>query len=199
MVGAYNMAPITAAAANLAYDKAVTRLKRACANLERHIPPPESLEVDDNVVPSLRPRANSIATCPLCAQELEQLEPGERRSHVCTHRARGSNQDIDNVSNAGSDATDRAASDRRPRNKQPKVGVIQEYMNSLDNSLEIYTDAVCVLCTTMTDTNEQEAYQDHLLVWSEHCEHLKDRARDVIEVLLAAQQSVSSTYGYFFC
>ena len=87
------MAPITAASANLAYDKAVTRLKRACRELERNIPPPDNLEADDTLVPTLRPRerADSAAGCPLCVPELEILEEGVRAGHMCTH---GENRNI---------------------------------------------------------------------------------------------------------
>ena len=154
------MAPISAALANLAYDKAVTKLKRACAELERHIPPPESLEEEAGSVPSLRPRANSIAACPLCAQELEELEPGVRSSHVCTHGDQRNVQYEDNISTAGSQG-EKDLTTKRARNKQPKIGVIKEYMEKLTNCLDVYTDAVCVLCSVMTDAAEQEAYQDH--------------------------------------
>ena len=128
------MAPITAASANLAYDKAVTKLKRACAELERHIPPPESLEEESGNVPSLRPRANSIATCPLCARELEELEHGAMSSHVCTHGDQRT--DDDNVSTAGSQG-DKDLTHRRARNKQSKIGVIKEYMEKLTNCLNV--------------------------------------------------------------
>ena len=60
-------------------------------------------------------------------------------------------------------------------------------MAQLNTCLDAYTDAVCVLCSVLGDQRQQEAYQDHLLVWVAHCEHLRDNARDVIEVLEAAQ------------
>ena len=71
------MAPITAATAKLAYDKAAANLKRACTGLERQIPPSDSGEDEDT--PPLVPRArgNSVAACVLCAAELEEIAPGD--------------------------------------------------------------------------------------------------------------------------
>ena len=142
------MAPITAASANLAYDKAVTRLKRACRELERNIPPPDNLEADDTLAPTLRPRerADSAASCPLSVPELEILEEGARAGHVCTH---GENRNVgdDATSEAGSQGgrSDRGQTSRRARVKQPKIGVIREYVDKLDACLDTYTDAVSIL------------------------------------------------------
>ena len=101
------MAPITIASANLAYDKAITKLKRACTQLEYNIPPRET-EGPDSVTPPLRPRERSepITSCAECATELEELEEGAHADHICTHRR----QDDDAASNAGSDG------DRHERN-----------------------------------------------------------------------------------
>ena len=76
------MAPITAASAKLAYDKAANHLKRACSSLERHLPPPQDGDDDFPEAPSLVPRvrADSVASgCALCVSELLDLEPGERQ------------------------------------------------------------------------------------------------------------------------
>ena len=74
------MAP-SAAAASAANDKAVMNLKLAARQLERQLPPPDSLEEDETVtseVPAFRQRArtSSIASCALCAVELENLAVG---------------------------------------------------------------------------------------------------------------------------
>ena len=63
-------------------------------------------------------------------------------------------------------------------------------MSNLDNCLENYTDAVTVLCSPLTEDAGNCMYQNHMLVWSEHCKYLKDRAREVISVLETAQQQV---------
>ena len=180
------MAPITTASANLAYDKASTKLKRACTQLEYNIPPCDT-EGLDLVTPPLRPRERSdpLTPCAQCATELEELEEGARADHICTHRR----QDDDAASNAGSegDRNERnTLNNRRARQKQPKLGVVKEYLSQLDICLDAFTDAVSVLCSTLTVQNEKDMYQDHLFVWVEHCEALKNRARDTIEVLEAA-------------
>ena len=128
------MAPITTASANLAYDKASTKLKRACTQLEYNIPPCDT-EGLDSVTPPLRPRERSdpLTPCAQCATELEELEEGARADHICTHRR----QDDDAASNAGSEG-DRhernTLSNRRARQKQPKLGVVKEYMGQLERN-----------------------------------------------------------------
>ena len=149
------MAPTTLASANLAYDKAVTKLKRACVELERNLPPQQEIEGGDAIAPSLRPRerVDSVAACAICAQELETLEAGARDAHACTHREQREPTDNDNVSTAGSqgDEVERTINARRARGKQPKIGVIKEYMAQLNTCLDAYTDAVCVLCSVLGD------------------------------------------------
>ena len=44
------MAPLTVAAANLAYDKAITKLKRACTELELNIPPADTEDTEASVI-----------------------------------------------------------------------------------------------------------------------------------------------------
>ena len=71
--------------------------------------------------------------------------------------------------------------------KQPVLGVVKDYLEKLESCLDRYTDAVSVVCSTFASENERESYQDHLIAWVEHCEDLKDRTREVIVVLEAAQ------------
>ena len=69
--------------ADIAYQNAVYRLRAACTLLERHLTP----STDEVPQPSLRPRrAPEVAECAQCAAELQELEPGSRENHVCTHR-----------------------------------------------------------------------------------------------------------------
>ena len=42
--------------------------------------------------------------------------------------------------------------------------------------------------TVLSDKQTKEDYQDHLVTWVEHCEYLKERGREVIEVLEAAER-----------
>ena len=124
------MAPITAATAKLAYDKAAANLKRACTGLERQIPPSDSGEEDET--PPLVPRArgNSVAACALCAAELEETAPGDRQGHVCQHAPHGRGaDDVDRGSNAGSEGQNRQ---RKGRSVQPMAGVVKEYLTVLD-------------------------------------------------------------------
>ena len=171
------MPAVTAASANLAYEKAITKLSRACVALEHHIPPDG--ETDP---PPLRPRprSNSVAACALCAAELEELAAGDREGHICTHT--GDHREDD----AASIRSDGGTTQRKGRNKQPMVGVIKEYMDKVDTCLDAFTDAISVLCSVLEDREEKLQYQDHLTVWVEHCECLKDRAREAIVVLEAA-------------
>ena len=109
--------------------------------------------------------------------------------HVCTHQQQGNHstgQDGER-STAGSDgARQRRTLSKRGRNQQPKLGVIKQYMVELESSLDKYTDATATLCAALTTRAEKDEYQDLLLVWVEHCEGLKERAREVILVLEAA-------------
>jgi len=171
----------------LAFEKAANQLKRACTSLERQLPPPEDGGTDETPPLVPRQRADSITGCAACVSDLLDLEPGEREGHRCTHQGDGSQRQArDDVVVTTSDvATARA---KVSRVRQPALGVIQEYMSSLDTCLERYIDAVTVVCSTLTDRTEQELYQDHLIVWVEHVEALKDRARETTQVLEAALQ-----------
>ena len=80
----------------------------------------------------------------------------------------------------------------RTRNKQPKLRVIKEYMGNLDSCLDNYTEAVARYCTVLTEDNQKEAYEDHMLTWVDHCEELKDRARDVIDLMEAAEAGTTA-------
>ena len=94
------MAPLTVATANLAYDKAITKLKRACTELELNIPPSETEGTEALSIPPLRPRERSepATPCALCGPEREQLDEEARANHVCTHRG----QEADGVRATGS-------------------------------------------------------------------------------------------------
>ena len=153
------MPAVTAASANLAYEKAITKLSRACVALEHHIPPDG--ETDP---PPLRPRprSNSVAACARCAAELEELAAGDSEGHVCTHI--GEQVDDD----AASVRSDGGTNQRKGRNKQPMVGVIKEYMGKVDTCLDVFTDAISVLCSVLEDRDENLQYQEHLKVWVEH-------------------------------
>ena len=183
------MAPISATAAKLAYDKSANQLKRACTSLERHLPPSGDDAETQVETPSLIPRRRLDSVppgCALCVSELMDLEPGDREGHQCNHkdqRARG--QDEDAHSTAGSDSVPARA--RIGRSKQPALGVVKEYLGNIEVCLDKFTDAVTVLCSTLNSESEREMYQDHLIVWIDHVEEIKDRAREVITVLEAAQ------------
>ena len=171
------MAPITAASAKLAYDKAAIQLKRACSSL----PPPQDGDDDFPEAPSLVPRvrADSVASgCTLCVSELPDLEPGESQGHRCTHQGQINVQPDDTASATRSDSQRQRF--RTNMSKQPVLGVVKVYLEKLESCLDRYTDAVSVVCSTFTNENERESYQDHLIAWVEHCEDLKDRAREVI-------------------
>ena len=181
------MAPISATSAKLAFEKAANQLKRACTSLERQLPPPEDGGTEETPPLVPRQRADSVTGCAACVSELFDLEPGERVGHQCTHLGEGSQgQARDEVVVTASDGT--TARSKVSRVRQPALGVIKEYMSSLDTCLERYTDAVTVVCSTLTERTEQEMYQDHLIVWVEHVEALKDRARETTLVLEAALQ-----------
>ena len=181
------MAPNTTIAAYAAYERAITRLKTACTSLERQIPPPENADGNEAIdTPPIRPRESNveITACQACATELEEMDPNDRVGHVCTHDDQSNQpQGAERALGSGSDDTVK----RKGKNKQPKAGVLREYMGNMDTCLEKFTDTVANLCSALTDVAEKERYQDHLIVWVEHCEDIKDRAREVIDLLEAAQ------------
>ena len=79
------MPPITAAAAGLAYDKAISKLQRACIWLEHNIPPSYSGNDAQFVPPPLRPmrprnRFQAESDCEACAAE--ELDQADRGGHV---------------------------------------------------------------------------------------------------------------------
>ena len=100
------MAPITAASAKLAYEKAANQLLRACNSLERYLPAPEPSDAIPDA-PSLAPRQRTVSTrdaCALCVSDLLDLEPEDREQHVCTHQdQRGERREDDVASVTGSD------------------------------------------------------------------------------------------------
>ena len=159
------MAPLSIKAAKDTMDIGMTNLKKACQRLERNLPP---LPPEDNVPlpPSDRPRdrASSITACAACLQELEALDVGDRDSHVCTHAGQGDQRDEDARSETGQ-RREREAPQVRTRNKQPKLRVVKEYMGNLDSCLDTYTEAVARYCTVLTDEDQKETYEDHMLDW----------------------------------
>ena len=180
------MAPNTTIAAYAAYERAITRLKTACTSLERQIPPPENADgTEATDTPPIRPRESNVevTACQACATELEEMDPNDRAGHACTHEDQGNQPRTEQAPGSGPDDTTR----RKGKNKQPKAGVLREYMGNMDACLEKFTDTVANLCSALTDVAEKERYQDHLIFWVEHCEDTKDRAREVIDLLEAAQ------------
>ena len=168
------MPAVTPASAKLAYEKAIGNLKRACTSLKYKIPPSADGSPEETPLLAPRIRADKQA-CPLCAPTLEELGPEEREAHVCTHQAADlAAVEVDRASGTGS-------GDGRPRGKrgrttQPMAGVVREYMQNLDDRLDKFTDAVTIFCSTLSNDRDKGTYQDHLVVWIEQSEHLKDRA-----------------------
>ena len=70
------MPAITLNAARANYDKAVTRLRRACLSLEYHIPNPPADNEEEIPADHPRERIDSVAGCALCSAELTDKEPG---------------------------------------------------------------------------------------------------------------------------
>ena len=138
------MAPLTVASANLAYDRAITKLKRACTELELNIPPCDAEGAEAAHIPPLRPRERSeaVTPCALCCPEREQLDDEARANHVCTHRGQGT----DGVRAAGSEGERNDGSSsyslRKRLPMQPKMGVVKEYFAKLKTCLDAFTDAV---------------------------------------------------------
>ena len=126
--------------------------------------------------------------------DLFNLEPEEREQHVCTHQdQRGGRREDDVASATGSDIGPPRT--KAPRAKQPSLEVVRDYMATVDTCLEKFTDAVTVICSTLSNDADKQSYQDHMIVWNEHCEELKERAREVIFVLAAARQNTNTTFS----
>ena len=122
-----------------------------------------------------------MAACERCALELEALDAGERAGHQCTH---GERRGSDSRSVADQDEQRRAPA--RGKVRQPKLRVVQEYLGYLTESLKAYTGAVGNVCSVLTREEDKNDYEDLMLLWVDYCEDVKERARDVIDVLEAA-------------
>ena len=175
------MPPNTLRTAREAYDKSVTDLKGACFTLERLIPPLPVGEEVEYPPDKPRERIDSVAACVQCAEELEALEAGERAAHACTHRG--------DVAATDDDETRERRPLHRParQTRQPKLRTLTENFDLLTESLKIFRAAVGNLCSLLNKEEDKEDYEDLMLKWIDYCEDIKDRARDVIEVLEAAQ------------
>ena len=113
------MDPLTVATANLAYDKAITKLKRACTELELNIPPSDPEGDEALIIPPLRPRERSkpVTPCALCGPERDQLDDEARAIHVCTHRG----QNVEVARGAGNEGErhDGNSNSLKWKHKQP--------------------------------------------------------------------------------
>ena len=176
------MAPLTLRVAKEAYDKCVTELKWSCHTLERILPPPSDGEQASFPPSKPRLRLDSVAACERCALELEALDAGERAGHQCTH---GERRGSDSRSVADQEEQRRAPA--RGKVRQPKLRVVQEYLGYLTESLKAYTGAVGNVCSVLTREEDKNDYEDLMLLWVDYCEDVKERARDNINVLEAAQ------------
>ena len=115
----------------------------------------------------------------MCAAELEVMEPGAREGHVCTHGDLGNaNVEDDNVSHAGSTSQLRSTL-RRTKAKRPRIAKIKQYVDNLEEQMDIFMDTVSTLCTVLPTVEEKEAHRSHLLEWIDHAEMLKERAWDL--------------------
>ena len=134
-----NMAPSSAATAYAAHERAITRLQTACTSLERQIPPPDNTDgVGEIATPPLRPRESNadIVSCQACAVELEELDANARAGHVCTHDRPPEQQA------APRPGSEDSVTRKKGKNKQPKAGVLKEYISNLDSCMEKFNDAV---------------------------------------------------------
>ena len=181
------MAP-TITAAQAATDKAVLRLKVACQGLERHLPAPDPTDQDDTMVseaPSIRPeqRRSSVVECALCADEIQQLQVGDRGGHVCTHQGGGG--DEREGSETDSEAHQPVA--RVGKRRQPNEGVLNEYVEKMEERMDALVQATAMLCS-VAEKEDVVRHEDHLLRWANFCEGLKDRTRDVVEMIMTVRQ-----------
>jgi hypothetical protein len=182
----------TVAPATAANRKATIRLKVAAHQLERQLPPQDGLAADDTQVSEVpsskpRPRQSSVAACALCATALEALEAGARAGHICTHQQ--VEPEDDKVSSAGSEQP----ADPPPRggkHRQPDEFVIRQYMESMDERINVLVQTVAIL-VSLLDKDGEKDYENHLLVWSSYCEGLKDRAREVISMGRREEESLA--------
>ena len=187
------MAP-TVAAASSANDRAVMRLKTACYNLERLLPPPDNMEADETTASEIpttrpRPRQSSIASCAQCAIDIENLPVGDRAGHLCTHQqgeGGGDADDENSLAGSGSGQA-RPTGVRGGKKRQADAGVVREYMSKMDERMDSFVQSVATL-VGVVDQETGDAHEEHLMEWSNYCEGLKDRGRDVIAIVEAAQQ-----------
>ena len=185
------MAPLSLATANGAYERAITRLKRACVALDCKLPPVDPQDQTFTEPPASKPvrdRVDSVAACAVCQVELEALEPGLRDGHICNHQQEGVGRQSDQQSVHGSDGGRSRAGgtlSRKGKYKQPTLKKIKDYMANVASGLDVFSDAVSDLCVVLPNTDEKEEYKDHLMVWVRYVEELNDRAEELIEILEA--------------
>ena len=120
-----------------------------------------------------------MSSCARCAAELEELEPGNREGHRCTHQQDGADTDTEAEQRDG--ATIEASSRR-----QPNAGVIRQYLMEVREKFELITKALSTLASVCVYPEEAHAFEQHLLVFAEYIADLRARAEDVLQVLDAA-------------
>ena len=135
------MAPLSIKAAKDAVDMGMTKLKRACRDLERNLPPPSGGEDADHPEDRPRDRAASISACAQCVAEIEALEPGARDRHACTHRDENQPEDTEDARSTGGSEHGHRISTQLRRNT-PKLRVVRDTLSRLDTCLDNYEEAV---------------------------------------------------------
>ena len=182
----WSMAP-SYANADLAYRQANDLLRSSCTVLEFHLPPSRANEAGESVVfiPAARPRprADSVLACAQCAEELEDVEPGQREGHQCTHQSR----EVD-----GRQQGDRINDDGIVRRRQPNAFIIRQDLQDVKERFEACSKALSTLCS-VADEEEAENLGQHLLVWAEYIADLRARAGEVLSVLEAPVLSESGS------
>ena len=178
------MAPTNEVAVNRQYHNAVHSLQVACIDLVRHLPPPDNQEEVDNALeappPWPRPRVDSVAACQQCADELDQLDAGDREGHVCNHNVTADAQP------AVSSASRRTFSNWR---RQPNAGVLRNDIKNVDEHFKAFTTALSNFCVLL-EQDQYIEYEAHLREWADYRGYIRDRALEAIEMLEAAEQNI---------
>ena len=175
------MAPNEAAVRN-SYRLATNRLLTACRDLEGHLPPAETEDFLEP--PSIWPELRHVgaAVCERCTEELEQLDEAAREEHTCSHQG-------DNSTAGARPAEGEKTGPKKPvRRRQPNEGVIRSDLQVVDERFEAFVTALSTL-SSMLMHQEDEEYQEHLIVWSDYKRWMKDRALDTLDIIAEASGS----------
>ena len=152
----------------------------------RHLPPPDNQEEGDDALeappPRPRPKVDSVAACQQCAEELDQLDAGDREGHICNHNVAADAQP------AVSSVYRRTISNWR---RQPNAGILRNDIKNVDEHFKAFTTALSNFCVLL-EQDQYVEYEAHSREWADYTGYIRDRALEAIEMLEAAERNIQT-------